>query len=298
MATLSCVRHHLRRQFGVVTLGQLYEAGLSREAVRHLVRHRHLKRFHRGVYVACDWPFSVQQVAYAGVAASPPGAALARFSASAHLALLTAWPAQPQVLVPGNTGARGPKLVNLSHSTTLLPKDTFTYKGIRTTTPARTLDDIAPRTDQPTLRRALRRAEFEHRLDLTTLTPRSTQLRDLVALYAPIDLSESELEALFVDLCARHGIPRPECQLHVGPYRADFVWHDVGLIIETDGRRAHEGWAARQEDLIKERFLRAQTGYELERFTYAEIVHRGAETAAELRALRLRASRRRPVRGR
>lgn len=261
MATLSHVRPILRRQFGVVTLSQLREAGLSREAVRHLVRSGHIKRFHRGVYVACDWPFSVQQIAFAGVAACPPGTALAYFSASAHLALLSDWPSQPEVVVPGTQGRRGPQLVRAHHSTTLTPEDAFIYNGIRTTTPARTLDDIAPRTDQPTLKRALRNAEFEHRLDLTTISPRSANLRRLLELYVPILLTESQLEAAFRELCAAHAIPQPEAQWQVGPYRADFVWHDVGLIIETDGRRAHEGWAAR----------------------------RG------LRALRLRASRRRPV---
>lgn len=288
MTPLSRVRHVYRRQFGVLTLADLARAGFSVEAVRHLVRSGRLKRFHRGVYVVVDWPFSTEQIAYAGVAASPAGAALSHLSAASHLRLLSDWPSQPEVTTPGTSGTRGPRLVRLHHSRTLKPTDTWTYNGIHTTTVARTLDDIARRRAPPSLKAAVRAAEFEHRIDLATLDPSSAALRRLLELYVPIDLSQSELEALFLDMCATHDIPRPQCQYEVAPYFADFTWHDVGLIVETDGRRAHEGWMARQHDIVKDRHLKARTGYEVVHFTYAEVVRGPAPVAAEIRETRSR----------
>jgi very-short-patch-repair endonuclease len=106
----------------------------------------------------------------------------------------------------------------------------------------------------------------------------------LLSAYVPeAGLTDSELEARFVELCARHRVPRPERQVVIGPYRVDFLWPDARLIVETDGRNAHDSDVAFLEDRVRDRAL-ARLGYEVLRFTWAEVTLRPAAVAAEVRA--------------
>jgi very-short-patch-repair endonuclease len=283
MATLSCVQGLARRQFGVLTVAQL-SLRFTVSAVRHFERRGELRRKYRGVYAVTSFPWSPQQDLFAAVAACAEGSAAAGLSAAAHLSLLNAYPPEPEVTAPGASGARGPKGIRLHHATHL---PTLIYNGIRTTTPARTLEDIAPRLELPALKAAVRAAETKHRLELSELIPRG-KLRQLLKGYVSVHMTESELEALFLELCRDHHIPLPQCQFPVPPYRADFVWHDVGLIVETDGRDPHDGYIAFKDDRVRDRYLKAATGYEVIHFTYEEVVHEAATVAAEVRTWRAR----------
>jgi very-short-patch-repair endonuclease len=146
------------------------------------------------------------------------------------------------------------------------------------------------------LKGAVHAAEWRHRLDVVALHARHQQpatdvgaarLRRLLSAYVPVDLTESELEARFLELCARHRIARPERQVWFGEHRADFVWHDVRLIVETDGRRTHGTVMAFRDDRVKDRALR-RTGYDVLRFTWGEVVHEDAAVAREIREARAR----------
>jgi very-short-patch-repair endonuclease len=97
-----------------------------------------------------------------------------------------------------------------------------------------------------------------------------------------IGLTETELEARFMELCARHRLPLPEPQVRHGRLRPDFVWSDLMLIVEVDGYEAHRGRIAFQEDRVRDRALQAD-GYVVLRSTWAEVVGRPAQVAAELR---------------
>jgi very-short-patch-repair endonuclease len=109
----------------------------------------------------------------------------------------------------------------------------------------------------------VREAEFQHRIDLSEITPRSKNLKEILKRYVSVHMTESEIEALFLELMAVHDIPLPQTQVEYPPYRADFVWHDVGLIVETDGYQGHGGRIAHRDDLARDRHLKAATGYEV-----------------------------------
>jgi very-short-patch-repair endonuclease len=57
---------------------------------------------------------------------------------------------------------------------------------------------------------------------------RHARLRRLFDDYIPA-ITDSEVEAAFLELCARHGLPIPETQVPIGPYRADFLWRDRAM---------------------------------------------------------------------
>ena len=169
MAPLTCVNHVLRRQFGVIRLAQLKADGFSTEAVRHLVRTERLRRLYPGVFAAEGWADSPQQRALAAVFACGPTAALSHLSAAVHWRLLKYPPSLPQLTVRGTSGAKGPRGVDLHHARQL---ETTVYERIPVTTLPRTLNDIAPTLRPHVLKAAVRQAEIQHRLDLSTLEPK------------------------------------------------------------------------------------------------------------------------------
>jgi very-short-patch-repair endonuclease len=99
--------------------------------------------------------------------------------------------------------------------------------------PTRTLADLARIASQADVRRATRAAE-KRGLPLG---------EDHVS-----DRTESDLERDFLAICRRHGIPEPECNVPIGPYRVDFLWRDQRLVVETDGYRYHRGRQAMRDD--------------------------------------------------
>jgi very-short-patch-repair endonuclease len=53
----------------------------------------------------------------------------------------------------------------------------------------------------------------------------------------------------------------------VDPYEVDFLWRDLGLVVETDGWATHRSRAAFEVDRMRDAELNAR-GYDVLRFTY------------------------------
>ncbi|MGI8513118.1 MAG: endonuclease domain-containing protein [Solirubrobacteraceae bacterium] len=96
-------------------------------------------------------------------------------------------------------------------------------------------------------------------------------------------LTETEIEARFLKLCARAGLRLPETQVRFDSHRVDFLWRQQNLVVETDGYHAHRGRIAFGHDRAKDRALQAQ-GLEVQHFTWAEIVGAPRLVAAEVGA--------------
>lgn len=286
MAPLTCVSSILRRQFGVIRLDQLAAADFSYEAVRHLVRTERLSRRFAGVYIAEGFVDCPQQRALAAVFACGEGSALSRISAAVHWRLLRFWPLMPQVTKRGTSGAKGPRGVDLRHANAL---EIVRHDGIPITTIPRTLHDIAQTLQPHVLKAAVRQAEIQHGLDLTTIEARGA-LRRFLTDYVSVLGVENDFEADFLELCHRHDVPRPLTQYHAGDYRADFAWPEHRVIVETDGRGSREGFVAFRDQRVRMRFLQSQ-GWEVLQFTYEEVKNEPAKVAAEVRSA---LSRRRP----
>lgn len=186
--------------------------------------------------------------------------------------------------VRGTSGAKGPRGVDLHHARQL---ETTVYERIPVTTLPRTLNDIAPTLRPHVLKAAVRQAEIQHRLDLSTVQAKPA-LRTFLAGYVSVLGVANEFEADFLELCVRHDIPRPESQYEIPPYRVDFCWPAERVIVETDGRASHGGFVASKDDRVRVRFLK-RLDYDVLPFTYEEVTQTPAAVAAEVRAaLRLR----------
>jgi very-short-patch-repair endonuclease len=167
--------------------------------------------------------------------------------------------------------------------------------GTAVTTPARTLIDLADVAPQRTLERALDEAEFL-RLDCTGLAPRhgrrgSGRLTSVLAVHAAGSTrTRSELEEMFLALCDKHDLPRPEVNVHIEGYECDFVWREQRLIVETDGAAAHSTKRAMKRDPARDAELMI-AGWRVWRVTYERMLLEPDAVAAQLIGLGVRPAR-------
>jgi very-short-patch-repair endonuclease len=285
-----------RSQNGAVSRWDLTDAGLSSDAIAHRVRTGRLwPWFGGGQAFAVGRPeLSQRGVWRAALFAAGPDAVLSHFSAAALWELRPEGSeARPHVSVPTQSGRMTPRGVCLHRAATLGPEDVTMRGGLPVTTLRRTLLDQTLLVDTRQLRALLREAEYRHALDLAELrrsldvpgrSPRHGRLRRTLDAWVPgIGLTETELEAKFLELCARRRIPLPQVQVRHGDHRPDFLWREARLIVEVDGYEAHRGRIAFQTDRARDRALKAQ-GYDVLRFTWAEVVAQPAMVARELKA--------------
>jgi very-short-patch-repair endonuclease len=59
------------------------------------------------------------------------------------------------------------------------------------------------------------------------------------------------LERLFQPLAAAAGLPVPLTKHTVNDFEVDFFWPDLGLVVETDGRRYHRTPSAQTRDALR-----------------------------------------------
>lgn len=285
------------RQHHVVDIDELRALGFSRERVRWLARSERLFRIHRGVFAVGRPTLTAEARWLAAVKACRPRAALGHRSAAVLRDLLEYDSTDPHVIVPFGCAHDGPSGVHLHRSRDLdEERDIEIVDSIRVTTVLRTLVDLSrARMPKHLLRRALRQAARVHRADILQLAD-VRGLRAMVRLFDPLlSMTESEFEALFLELCVAYGLPTPEPQVAIGARRADFVFHEARLVVECDSRRWHDNDFAFLDDRRRSRELQRR-GYEVMPFTWAEVLHEPARVAAEIREALIRRTRL-PLRG-
>jgi hypothetical protein len=115
------------------------------------------------------------------------------------------------------------------------------------TTVPQTLLDLAPSLTHRQLRRALAEADYRRLLDVDAVRaqlgrgrPGSAALRRALDEHLPLlAKTATEIEALFLDLCERCGIPLPEVNVPVCGFKVDALWRERRLVVELDGGPAH-----------------------------------------------------------
>ncbi|HEX6601246.1 MAG TPA: hypothetical protein VF030_01260, partial [Solirubrobacterales bacterium] len=121
------------------------------------------------------------------------------------------------VSVPTTSGRKTRRGIHL-HRTPALAEATRRDRIAVTTVP-RTIEDLQSTSLPPHLiRRAKRQAELAgYRLGAIES-----------------ERTRSDLEALFLEICRRYGIPMPEVNVRLGRWEVDFLWRSQRLVVETD----------------------------------------------------------------
>jgi very-short-patch-repair endonuclease len=175
----------------------------------------------------------------------------------------------------------------LLHRAVLAPDELTTHHGIPTTTPARTLLDLAAVVDRAALQRAINEAEVQRLqgpYELAGRYPTKPGTANLRAL-APPTHTKRELEARFALFLDDRRFPAPQTNVLVEGYEVDAAWPDKRLIVELDSFTFHTTRQAFETDRRRDRHLTA-AGWTVIRITWRDLDDPDA-LAGELRALGL-----------
>jgi very-short-patch-repair endonuclease len=281
-------------EWGVLSLTDLLECGLSQDAVEVRARNGRLHRMYRSVYAVGHPNPSLEGRFLGAVKACGPGAVLSHFAAAALWEIVRWDGRNPEVTVTG-TAARVHKGLRVHRTTALDPRDVARHKGIPVTSPARTVLDLASILEGRALRRAVRQAQSRNLVNLRQLAEILNRLgrsrrgagrlaRLLASGPAP---TRSELEDVVLDLFRRGGLAHPDVNraliLEGRRVVPDFRWAQQRLVIEADGGAWHENKLAREEDAERQALLEAH-GERVLRVTWHQAITRPAQTLARIGA--------------
>jgi len=104
-------------------------------------------------------------------------------------------------------------------------------------------------------------------------------------------LTDSELERMFLRLVRAAGLPAPQTGVRINGFRVDFFWHELGLVVETDGLRYHRTPAQQARDRRRDQVLTA-AGLTTLRFTHSQVRFEAAEVREVLLRVAARLARR------
>jgi hypothetical protein len=281
------------RQQGVVARFQLIRLGISASAIEARVRRGALLPLFRGVYAVGHAAVGVWGRRIAAVLALGEDAALSHRSSGASWRMRPADGARFDVTVTRAAGRRSRPGIAI-HRMAIEPFEITVVDGLRLTTPARTLLDLAEVVSPRELERAIAAAEGLKLFDLRAVErvlaahPGRVGAVRLRRVLGAQDLGEdftrSELERRVLDLCRDFGVPAPQVNAVVAGLEVDFFWPAAGLVVEADSRRHHLTRRAFERDRERDAIL-LRHGLRVLRLTHARIVGDPASVAADLLAL-------------
>lgn len=279
-----------RHRAGIVTRATLLDAGWSRAALDRAVASGLLFRAAKGVYRTSGTPWRLPVTYHAALAAAGDGSALARRSAAEVLGLVAARPAPHHLVIPHD---RRPPVVPsglavVSRSRTLHANEVTEVAGLRTTSAARTLLDLAPRSSVGQLAELaaaairLRHCRLDRIEDVLADHPGARGRARLVAAVRLLGddgaKARAEVEIAAVAALLEAGLPRPEIAFHVRDGKGRFIaevdlaYPTWRLALEIDGYRWHSTPARKRADESRQNRL-ILAGWTVLRFS-AEVVRR------------------------
>jgi predicted transcriptional regulator of viral defense system len=285
-------------QHGLVTLRQLEEQGLTVQAVHERLLAGRLHRIHQGVYSLTPGVMTERGKFMAAVLACGPDAVLSHRSAAYLWGLIDKWEEPLDVTAPNRRG-RSPDGVAAHRDGSVQPIDKTTLYGVPCTGVARTLLDFAAVAPDWEVRKAVAQAEILRILDkakLRALLKRSRRRRGVARLRLILDTihpqtkrTRSELERLFLEMCAKRPVPDPEVNVWLSApngrrYQADFLWREKKLIIEADSRRFHDTDSSFVSDRKRQQQLEL-AGWRVSRCTWEEVEHEPRRLALTIQGL-------------
>lgn len=273
------------RQHGNATRVQLLSLGLSEDQIDRRLKARRLHRAHRGVYAVGRPARTALERAAAAVLACGTGAALSHSSAQALWELQDHWPSRLEVTVPGQ---RRPNGITTHCYVDLAERDLRRHKGIRVTSPARSLLDCAPRLRDERRARAVNEARRRKLVDLADLAdvmdrfPRHRGAHRLAPfLRRQGGPTRSEWEDAFPVFCRRFGLPEPVMAAKVAGYEVDALFAREKVIIELDSWEFH--WTRESFERDRERDVKTlAAGFVTVRLTWGRMHGRPCEEAARI----------------
>lgn len=287
-----------RAQFGMVATWQLLAGGLTKDEIYWRMKRERWVRVYRGVYAAGLLPVIGNARLMAAVLLCGEGAGLSHRTAGGRWSVSAAGTIIDVTCPRG--AARSRKGLFVHGVRNLDPADMVVRDGIRTTSLARTLVDLADVLPAHRLLKAVNEAERIHQIDVAEIhaVMRRTRGRHGHPLLAAAVrelathgtvITRSDFEDALRQLVVDSDIDRPTYNALVGPYTVDAFWPDIKLVVELDSYEFHKDARTFAADRKRDRTLRSW-GYHPERFVYEEVVRNPHNAATELRQILARHS--------
>jgi very-short-patch-repair endonuclease len=289
------------RQHGIVARCQLLAAGLSPDAIDHRLATGLLVPVFRGVYRV--GPLAAPNAgAMAALLACGDSAVISHRSAAVLLQILPPTHAERlnrsiDVTVP--SGNRSHPGVRLHRVYSLHADEVTTHEGIRVTTSARTLLDLAACLTSRELEQAMAealamRSTTEAEIRETLARHRGGRgTRALQALLADgrPALTRSQAEERFLALIRKAKLPMPEANVVVERFEVDCYWREERLVAEVDGFAFHSSAARFESDRRRDATL-AAAGVRVIRVTWRQLCDEPEAVAVRLGQALVRPTRR------
>lgn len=277
------------RAHGVVTRAELLTEGVRPGQIDRRIAKGALIPEYPGVYRAGHRARSRESDYMAAVKAGRAGAVLCGEAAAHMLAILKGptWP--PPVVM--TTSSRGPNGLKRRRVRSVDRRDVTSVNGIPTTTPARTLVDLAATLDEEELARACHLAfvvyrvapkHIEQVLERMPRTKGAAKLRRIASGDSKVLLSQ--LEKRFLRRLIADGLPLPETNRRTDGHYVDCRWPHAGLTVELDGWRFHNSRWSWEQAGERERAAYARRDA-FRRYGYKDVVEAPERMLAELREL-------------
>jgi hypothetical protein len=270
---LEAARHN------VITTGELRALGLADVAIAYRVQAGRLHRRYREVFAVGRPDLSVDGVFLAAVLACGSRAVLSHRSALRKWRLAGGGTYRVDVSAPRSIKPKPG--IRLHRPRSIADLDITELDGIPVTSVAQTLLDMAAPAYRLDVGALIHAAIVEEVLDAREVwavlarNPGARGARRLdAAMRQEHPFTRSGLERAALALFDRAGIPRPRTNAHVWDgeklVEVDFVWRELGLIVEVDGSRYHRSRWRRRRDAAKTAALRAQ-GWIVHRYTDSDV---------------------------
>jgi very-short-patch-repair endonuclease len=277
------------RQYGLVTRAQLFELGVSADAIDYRIKVGRLRPVHRGVYTVGHRLLTQNGRWLAAVLACGDGAVLSHRAAAGLWGLRNE--TRIEVTVPRTRKTRPGIRV---HRIDLPPDEITTRHRIPTTTVPRTLLDLSGGVPRDELRSMMRQAETNRLTDTLTLGdlieryPRRPGIANARAIHEEaqrgMGVTRRELEERFQAFLLNAAFPVPTTNTLIEGFEVDCAWRGERLIVELDGRATHDTPHAFEADRLRDRTLSAH-GWRVVRITWRQLHDQPAEVEADLRKL-------------
>lgn len=273
------IREVAGRQHGIVSVRQLRGAGVPRHVVRRRIARGDFERVYRGVY-AMGPVRGRRWREWAALLVAGETAVLSHDTAAELHGMIRSPRTDRPVHVTVRRGHPETRAGVCVHRTGSLHVDELsTVEGLPTTTPIRTLVDLAGQLAAVELERLVARADRAGLLDGADVDQALRRhagragigaLRRLLAPGVAAAFTRSELEDRFLALLRTAELPEPTTNVRVAGLEVDALWREEGLIAEVDGFGVHRGRAAFERDRRRDAVLVA-AGYRVARFTWTEV---------------------------
>ena len=287
-----------RGQHGLVTRGQLAEIRVSRHQIASWTDSGRLERVLNGVFRLGGAPASREQTLSAAVLWAGTAALVSHRSAGELWNFDGVKAPKPEITMPARSVKRSTEVT--VHTTRDRLKERRTRQGLPTTTPERTLIDLAGTLRVEQLEIALESARRGRLVTVASVERAlarfgtrgrngSDALQGLLTTLASEPPAESALEVITAAMLRSSDLPRPQRQVEVvafaAKYRLDFAWPDRLVALECDGRRWHTIESDFERDRHRWSAITAATGYRIVWATWRRVKAEPAALVAQLRQL-------------